>query len=298
VADVVISYARENEASAHQLGDAIARQGYSVWRDDSAAQDAASADAAAEQIGIAKAVIVIWSEASAGSEWVKAEANVARGLKKLIQVSADGRPPPIPFDRAQMTSILTWRGDDEHPGWRNVQASLATLCGPPPAPEATIPVAAAPPAPAPEPAPVAPPADEQYTRRAVVQDGAGYAVVRNAPTELGFAVARVNAGESLAVGAQSGGWWQVRTASGRTGYVAASSLRLGATPPPGAALPSGQAPVAMPPPPRPPRPARPPAEQRPRSRIVRENSKVMSAFCADAGRGTSQCRAYRRAGGD
>lgn len=373
MADVVLCASRDNDATIRQLADALAGLGYSLWQDESPAPDPASFDAVSAEIGAAKAAIVIWSEAAAASDWVRAEANVAAGQKKLVQVSADGRPPPIPFDPAQMISILTWRGEEDHPGWRGVKAALATLCGPPPAPAAAIPAAAAtppppppvvepapapppPPPPSPEPAPAGkskaplvlllagliviaaaaayywfywrtpapapvaagnsvaappaappqfpsgftppagaeadtpppPPAAGRFDRQAVVQDPAGYAIVRSAPTELGLTVGRVNAGETVSTYAQSGDYWQVRTASGQTGYVEAASLRLreaAAAPMPAA---PGQAALAAP------RAATP---RPPRSRIVKENSEVMSAFCENAGRGTSQCRAYRQQGG-
>lgn len=356
MAEVVLCASRDNDATIRQLAAAVGALGYSLWQDESPAPDPASFDAVSAEIGAAKAVIVIWSEAAAASDWVRAEANVAAGQKKLVQVSADGRLPPIPFDPAQMISILTWRGEDDHPGWRGVKAALATLCGPPPAPAAAIPVAAPPPPPppppppaAPDPAPVgsskaplillllgliviaaaaayywfywrtpapapvaientmaAPPAAppqfpagftppagaepdtapapaDRFDREALVQDPAGYAIVRSAPTDLGLTVARVNAGETVSTFAQSGQYWRVRTASGQTGYVDSASLRLRDA----AAVVPGQ--VTPPPRPAPPRP--------PRSRIVKENSEVMSAFCDDAGRGTPQCRDYRRQGG-
>jgi hypothetical protein len=154
MADVVISYAVENEATARQLAEAIGRLGYNVWRPDDGS-NAATADTVTDQIAEAGAVVVIWSSAAASSDWVRAEANIARGMRKLVQASADGNPPPIPFDAAQVSSISTWLGDDLHPGWEAVKTALATVAGPPPAP----------PAPPSEPAPptvvpVPPPAPE------------------------------------------------------------------------------------------------------------------------------------------
>lgn len=139
MSDVVISYAGENEATARQLADAVQREGYGVWRPEGGS-DASTADAVTERIAGAKAVIVIWSDAAASSEWIRAEANVARGMKKLVQTSADGNPPPIPFDAAQVASISTWLGDDAHPGWTAIKAGLAGLAGVPAAPGPAVPV--------------------------------------------------------------------------------------------------------------------------------------------------------------
>jgi hypothetical protein len=135
--DVVICYARDNQATARQLADGVSRLGYSVWRDESNAGDSGSTDLVMEQIGGAKAAIVVWSASAVGSEWIKAEANFARGLKRLIQASADDRPPPVPFDASQVTSISSWMGDDNHSGWTSLKSALTSLCGPAPAAAAT-----------------------------------------------------------------------------------------------------------------------------------------------------------------
>jgi hypothetical protein len=129
--DVVICYSRENQATARQLAEGISRLGYEVWRDEEAGSEAESTERVSDRIAGAKAAIVIWSAASAASEWIKSEAILARGLKRLIQASADDRPPPIPFDPGQVASISSWLGDDNHPGWASIKASLAGLAGPP-----------------------------------------------------------------------------------------------------------------------------------------------------------------------
>lgn len=146
MADVVISYAVENEATARQLAEGVGKLGYGVWRPEGGS-NAATADAVTDHIADSKAVVVIWSSAASASDWVRAEANIARGMKKLIQVSADGNPPPVPFDAARVSSISTWLGDDAHPGWDAIKAALAGLAGPPAAPplEPAEPVAAPPP---------------------------------------------------------------------------------------------------------------------------------------------------------
>ncbi len=83
----------------------------------------------------------------------------------------------------------------------------------PPAPPAQFPAGFTPPAGAEADTPPPAPAD-QFDRQALVQNPAGYAIVRSAPTDLGLTVARVNAGETVSTYAQSGDYWRVRTAIG------------------------------------------------------------------------------------
>lgn len=111
-----------------RLAEAVRREGYSVWWDDELPPHLSYSDVIAEEIGRAKAAIVVWSEQSAASEWVRAEADLARNQKKLIQTSIDSRMPPMPFNQLHFVSIGDWRGEDDHPGWRRVKESLAALC--------------------------------------------------------------------------------------------------------------------------------------------------------------------------
>jgi hypothetical protein len=129
--DVFISYSRGNQPVVRQLAEAVKRLGYGVWWDDELPPHLSYSDVITDKIGSAKAAIVVWSEAAAASEWVRAEADVARAQKKLIQTSLDGRMPPMPFNQIQFAAIGDWRGEDDHPGWQKVKASLEALCGPP-----------------------------------------------------------------------------------------------------------------------------------------------------------------------
>lgn len=129
--DVFISYSRDNQDAVRRIAEAVKREGYAVWWDDELPPHLSYGDVITEKIGAAKAAIVVWSQSSARSEWVRAEADVARNQKKLIQTSIDGRMPPMPFNQIQFASIGDWNGEDDHPGWRKVKASLTALCGPP-----------------------------------------------------------------------------------------------------------------------------------------------------------------------
>ena len=127
--DVFISYARENQGFAQRIAEAVRREGYSVFWDDDLPPHLSYGEVITEKIGDAKAAIVVWSHEAAESEWVRAEADLARSQKKLIQTSIDDRLPPMPFNQIQFASIGDWNGEADHPGWRKVRASLAALAG-------------------------------------------------------------------------------------------------------------------------------------------------------------------------
>jgi hypothetical protein len=149
MADVFISYARENQRFAQRLADAVRQEGYDVFWDDDLPPHLSYGEVIEEKIANARAAIVIWSKDAAASEWVRAEADLARSHKKLIQTAIDDHPLPMPFNQIQYAAIGDWNGEADHPGWRKVRSSLAALSGrgpPPPTsqPATSRPVAASP----------------------------------------------------------------------------------------------------------------------------------------------------------
>ncbi len=148
--DVFISYSRDNKARVADIAAAVTAAGYDVWWDAELPPHRSYGDVITEKIGNAKAAIVVWSQASAQSEWVRAEADVARNQKKLVQTAIDDVMPPLPFNQIQFADLRDWTGDPSHSGWRKVLMSLEELCGreavaallsrPTPAPAATPPL--------------------------------------------------------------------------------------------------------------------------------------------------------------
>ena len=129
MSDIFISYARPNEALAKQASEALRAAGYNVWRDDELPAHRAYSDVIEERIKGAKAVLVLWSNDAVRSQWVRAEADAARELGTLVQVSIDGSLPPMPFNQIQCADLFGWAGDTDWPGWAKVESSIASLAG-------------------------------------------------------------------------------------------------------------------------------------------------------------------------
>jgi adenylate cyclase len=127
MSEVFISYARSTEARAEAIAQALTSLGYEVWRDDKLPAHRAYTDVIDERLRAAKAVLVIWSRDAAASQWVRAEADVARVAGKLVQVVIDKTPPPLPFNQIHCADLSRWTGDAEAPEWRKVLASIAEL---------------------------------------------------------------------------------------------------------------------------------------------------------------------------
>ena len=129
--DIFISYSRENQDKVRLLAEKCDALGYAVWWDEELPPHKSYGDVITEKIGAAKAAIVVWSKTAAKSEWVRAEADIARNQKKLIQSALDDTPPPLPFNQIQCVMLDDWRGEDDHSGWSKIRNSLTELCGPP-----------------------------------------------------------------------------------------------------------------------------------------------------------------------
>ena len=131
MSDIFISYARSTEAQAHRVAEALRGLGHNVWRDDEIPAHQSFSRMIEERLAAAKVVLVLWSVDAAASEWVRSEASRARAMGKLVQLTLDKTPLPIPFDQIQCANLVGWGGEADALGWRKVVASIADLMGAP-----------------------------------------------------------------------------------------------------------------------------------------------------------------------
>lgn len=110
-----------------RIADVLQGQGYSVWWDEDLPAHRAYSDVIEERLKSARAVLVVWSTDAAKSEWVRAEADAARQMHKLVQLSIDGALPPMPFNQIQCPSLTSWNGENDDRSWRRIEASIAEL---------------------------------------------------------------------------------------------------------------------------------------------------------------------------
>ncbi len=127
---VFISYARSDEELAREISDLLKEGGYQVWRDDQLPAHKPYAEVIEERLKGAAAVIALWSEEAAKSQWVRAEADAARTARTLIQVTLDGTIPPMPFNQIQCADFKGWDGQRTSAGWMKLLASIGELVGP------------------------------------------------------------------------------------------------------------------------------------------------------------------------
>jgi uncharacterized protein len=108
MADIFISYSKQDPENTKALAANLEARGYSVWWDTSLLPGERFPEKIRQEIEAAKVVIVIWSEGSAASEWVYAEAQLAQGLNKLITTRVPGldlNKVPMPFGARHIEPI-------------------------------------------------------------------------------------------------------------------------------------------------------------------------------------------------
>ena len=126
MADVFVSYAREDRPFAARLAHALEAGGRTVWWDREILPGKDFAELIAAELAQAKAVVVIWSPASGKSGWVRDEAHegLERGI--LVPVLVGVAEPPIGYRSIHAVDLTGWQGG-EHPGLVDLGLAVDSL---------------------------------------------------------------------------------------------------------------------------------------------------------------------------
>jgi hypothetical protein len=110
VADIFLSYVRADAARARALASLLEDASYSVWWDRHIKGGTQFAQEIEAALKAAKKVVVLWSERSVGSPWVRDEAAAGRDTGRLVPISLDGTQGPLGFGQYQTIDFSGWRG--------------------------------------------------------------------------------------------------------------------------------------------------------------------------------------------
>jgi uncharacterized membrane protein YhaH (DUF805 family) len=131
MADVFVSYAREDRARAELMARNLEAAGYDVFWDNEIPPGQTWADYTEAKLGESKVTLVLWTAASVASQWVREEARMARDKGKLIPVLLDGTPPPFGFGEVQGADLSQWRGEQTNAAWARVLSAINAATGGP-----------------------------------------------------------------------------------------------------------------------------------------------------------------------
>lgn len=124
MADIFISYSRADREPIQSLAEALQAAGFSVWWDRKIGGGTEFASEIEKELSAAKTIVVVWSEASIGSHWVRDEAGYARGENKLLPLSLDGVLPPLGFRQLHALEFQDWDRTANHAAFVRLLSSI------------------------------------------------------------------------------------------------------------------------------------------------------------------------------
>lgn len=125
--EIFVSYARADASKAKTMAEALNRQGFSVWWDRDIPPGQSFDKVIESALTEAKCVVVLWSQASTSSDWVKTEA--AEGARRgiLVPVLVEKVAIPLEFRRLQTADLSKWHGDLADPIFTQFVNAVGTL---------------------------------------------------------------------------------------------------------------------------------------------------------------------------
>ena len=124
MADVFISYSREDAETARRFAEMFESAGLSVWWDDALRSGEAFDESIERALAEAKAVVVLWSRNSVTSRWVRAEATQADRNRTLVPVMIEPCQRPIIFELTHTADLSRWTGDPADRAWQGLLADV------------------------------------------------------------------------------------------------------------------------------------------------------------------------------
>lgn len=129
MAQVFLSYARDDGGKAKALAAAIERDGFTVWWDRDLEGGAEYSREIDDALKAADAIIVLWSKQSVGSAWVRDEAAAGRDTGRLVPVRLDGVEPPLGFRQYQTIDLSRWNSRSDSAGLKTLKRAIAAKVG-------------------------------------------------------------------------------------------------------------------------------------------------------------------------
>ena len=148
---IFLSYSRVDRPIAQTIAEALQAEGFKVWWDKVLRAGQTYDEVTEDMLRNSTVVVVLWSETSVKSKWVRAEATLGQRSAELIPAMIADVDRPIMFELTQSADLINWNGDTSDPRWQNlvkdIRAALdREAAANPPAAAPAAPVAPAAPA--------------------------------------------------------------------------------------------------------------------------------------------------------
>jgi formylglycine-generating enzyme required for sulfatase activity len=127
--DIFLSYASADRERIRPLAIMLEQQGWSVWWDRKIPPGKTYDQVIEQALDGARCVVVVWSQTSVQSEWVKVEADEGMSRKVLVPVLIEEAKIPLAFRRIQAARLVNWNGDSSHPELTMLFESIKAIIG-------------------------------------------------------------------------------------------------------------------------------------------------------------------------
>ena len=129
MADIFLSYAREDVERARLLAERLESHGWSVWWDRRIPHGQDFTAYIQRQLDDAGCILVLWSNASVASPFVRDEAT--EGLNgRLVPLLLDVVKQPLGFRQLHAANLSDWTGDASHGEFVRLLESIGAIVTP------------------------------------------------------------------------------------------------------------------------------------------------------------------------
>lgn len=127
--DIFLSYSSKDREWARRLANKLASIGFSVWWDRTIPAGKSFSEVITEALDGARCVVVVWSEHSIKSNWVREEAEEGRKRDILVPVLMHVVSPPLGFRSIQAADLSVWDGEEDTRAVQNLVDDIALVVG-------------------------------------------------------------------------------------------------------------------------------------------------------------------------
>lgn len=127
MADIFLSYAREDAEVAETLAEALRHRDFDVFSDRTVPPGKTWRSFIGAALDAARCVVVGWSAASLASKWVIEEAEEGDRRDVLVPVLFESVTPPMGFRSIQAADLSGWNGDPDDRHFGLLEAAVRQL---------------------------------------------------------------------------------------------------------------------------------------------------------------------------
>lgn len=124
MADIFLSYSRADRPLAQSIATALEAEGLSVWWDKVLRAGQTYDEVTESMLRDSNVVVVLWSQTSVKSKWVRAEATLGQRSSEVVPAMIEEADRPIMFELTQTADLIGWDGDRNDPRWGDFVADI------------------------------------------------------------------------------------------------------------------------------------------------------------------------------